>query len=322
MQIQPWTEKYRPLSLSDVVAHELIIEIINRFASSGSLPHLLFHGPPGTGKTSTVLALAKKLFGTSFTHMVLELNASDARGIDVVRDEIQSFSSTSRPATGRFKLVIMDECDSMTKDAQFALRRIMERYTRHTRFCLIGNYASKIIPALQSRCTKFRFAPINPALVNQRLRYIASEENIKATQGSLEAIQRLGNGDMRKTLNIFQSVSLASKGNVEEEIVYATTGQLHMEDISLLLTCMLEQKFEASFSALHTLKRKRGFAIADVIGLLSEAVLRLHLTSSVRTELLLGLAEIEYALTFTGLEKIQMLSLVSIFTAARGIYVH
>lgn len=322
MQTQPWTEKYRPLSLSDVVAHKSIIEIINRFASSGSLPHLLFHGPPGTGKTSTVLALAKKLFGTSFTHMVLELNASDARGIDVVRDEIQSFSSTSRPATGRFKLVIMDECDSMTKDAQFALRRIMERYTRHTRFCLIGNYASKIIPALQSRCTKFRFAPINPALVNQRLRYIASEENIKATQGSLEAIQRLGNGDMRKTLNIFQSVSLASKGNVEEEIVYATTGQLHMEDISLLLNCILEQKFEASFSALHNLKRKRGFAIADVIGLLSEAVLRLHLTSSVRTELLLGLAEIEYALTFTGLEKIQMLSLVSIFTAARGIYVH
>ena len=321
MQTQPWTEKYRPLTLSDVLAHESIIDIINRFANSGSLPHLLFHGPPGTGKTSTVLALAKKLFGTSFASMVLELNASDARGIDVVRDEIQSFSSTCRPATGHFKLVIMDECDSMTKDAQFALRRIMEKYTRHTRFCLIGNYASKIIPALQSRCTKFRFAPLNPKLVGQRLQYVASKENVNITPGSLEVIQWLGKGDMRKTLNIFQSASLASKGNVTEEIVYATTGQLHVEDIRSLLNCMLEHKFEVAFNALQTLKRTRGFAVVDIIGLLSEAVFRLHLPSSARTDLILGLAEIEYALTFTGLEKIQMLSLISTFAIARSVCV-
>jgi len=317
MQTQLWTEKYRPVALAEILAQQSVIEIVKRFAEHGSLPHLLFHGPPGTGKTSTILALANQLFGANFASMVLELNASDARGIDVVRDEIQSFSSTARPDRGQFKLVIMDESDSMTKDAQFALRRVMEKYTRHTRFCLIGNYASKIIPAIQSRCTKFRFSPLSQALVRERLRHIVARESISATESSLEAVQRLGGGDMRKTLNILQSSSLASKGCITDDVVYSTTGHVHREDIKSLVSCLLNQPVDRVFESLQKIKHNRNFALVDVVNLLQDCVFSLHLTPAVRAGLILGLADLEYSLSFAGTEKIQTLTLISVFAVAR-----
>ncbi|KAH7441433.1 hypothetical protein KP509_03G038100 [Ceratopteris richardii] len=203
----PWVEKYRPTSLADVAAHKDIIDTIDRLTGENRLPHLLLYGPPGTGKTSTILAVARKLYGSQFQNMILELNASDDRGIDVVRQQIQDFASTqsiSFGAKGNVKLVILDEADAMTKDAQFALRRIIEKYTKNTRFCLICNYVSKIIPALQSRCTRFRFAPLSVENVTGRLQYIIREEGLDATESGLAAIVRLSNGDMRKALNVLQ----------------------------------------------------------------------------------------------------------------------
>ncbi|GBG66433.1 hypothetical protein CBR_g61476 [Chara braunii] len=204
----PWVEKYRPKTLDDVAAHRDIIDTIGRLTSENRLPHLLLYGPPGTGKTSTILAVARQLYGPSqYQNMTLELNASDDRGIDVVRNLIQDFASTQRFNFGgknNTKLVILDEADAMTKDAQFSLRRIIEKYTRNTRFCLICNYVSKIIPALQSRCTRFRFAPLAPVDVTLRLRHIVQEERLNVTDDGLRAIVRLGNGDMRKALNILQ----------------------------------------------------------------------------------------------------------------------
>merc|ERR1719343_100170 len=153
----PWVEKYRPEKLEDLVAHEDIISIITKLIDNGNLPHLLLYGPPGTGKTSTITAAAKRMYATSYSSMTLELNASDARGIDTIRNEIKEFAGTRQLFFGgktksSIKLIILDEADAMTSDAQFALRRIMEKYTKNTRFCLICNYVSKIIPALQSRC--------------------------------------------------------------------------------------------------------------------------------------------------------------------------
>ncbi|GMI10300.1 hypothetical protein TrRE_jg11793 [Triparma retinervis] len=153
----PWVEKYRPSSLTDLVAHEEIISVLTKLIESDKLPHLLLYGPPGTGKTSTIIAMAKKMYGEKkYKGMVLELNASDERGIDVVRNQIREFAGTRQLFSSGTKLILLDECDAMTSDAQFALRRIIEKYSTSTRFCLICNYVSKIIPALQSRCTRFR----------------------------------------------------------------------------------------------------------------------------------------------------------------------
>ena len=147
----PWVEKYRPKDLNELIAHEEIISVLNKLIESNKLPHLLFHGPPGTGKTSTIKACAKKMFGEHISSMVLELNASDDRGIDVVREQIKEFAGTKKLFSTGVKLVILDEADAMTQDAQAALRRVIEKYTSNTRFCLICNYVNKIMPALQSR---------------------------------------------------------------------------------------------------------------------------------------------------------------------------
>ncbi|CAI9115430.1 OLC1v1016331C3 [Oldenlandia corymbosa var. corymbosa] len=207
----PWVEKYRPQSLSDVAAHRDIVDTIDRLASSNRLPHLLLYGPPGTGKTSTVLALARKLYGSQMHNMVLDLNASDDRGIDVVRQQIQDFASTQSISFGAkfsVKLVLLDEADAMTKDAQFALRRVIEKYTKNTRFALICNHVNKIITALQSRCTRFRFAPLDAVHVTERLNHVIKAEGLDVTESGLKALVRLCNGDMRKALNILQVIFL------------------------------------------------------------------------------------------------------------------
>lgn len=313
----PWTEKYRPLSLSDVASHESIVNVIRKFVSGNKLPHLLLHGPPGTGKTSTILALTHELYGAERPTMVLELNASDSRGIDVVRDDIQSFASTARPFSSAFKLVVMDECDSMTKEAQFALRRIMEKYTQHTRFCLVCNYASKIIPALQSRCTKFRFAPIEREAMLARLRCVIQSEGLQVSDECLAAIRQLGEGDMRRTLNILQSACLSSS-DMTLETIYGALGLLSQDEVFNILQSLLHQPASFTLESLRILKLAKSFALVDLVKALSEALFRVHLEPSVRAQLLKGLADIEQAASFMSTEKMQTLSLISMFLHVRG----
>lgn len=205
----PWVEKYRPKSLDELVAHDEIISTINALIDNNRLPHLLLYGPPGTGKTSTIIACAHRLYGDKYGSMVLELNASDERGIDVVRDTIKNFASTRQMFSNAPKLIILDEADAMTSAAQMALRRVMEKFTRNARFCMICNYSNKIIPALQSRCTRFRFAPLSPEQAIARTKDIADAEHLNYTSEGLEACVRLGNGDMRRCLNILQSTSMS-----------------------------------------------------------------------------------------------------------------
>ena len=152
----PWVEKYRPTNLDEVYGQTEIVTILHKFISENKLPHLLFYGPPGTGKTSTIVALAREIYGKNYSNMVLELNASDDRGIDVVRNQIKEFASTRQIFSKGFKLIILDEADAMTNAAQNALRRIIEKYTKNTRFCILANYSHKLTPALLSRCTRFR----------------------------------------------------------------------------------------------------------------------------------------------------------------------
>ena len=189
----PWIEKYRPNNINDIVYHDDIRNTLKKLISNKKFPHTIFFGPPGTGKTSTILACAKEIYGEGYKTMVLELNGSDDRGIKVIREQIKGFSEYNQLFCRGVKLVILDEADSMTYDAQFALRRVIENYTHNTRFCLICNYISKLIPALQSRCITFRFSNINSDCSLIKLREIINEENIKYDKIGLKTIIEICN---------------------------------------------------------------------------------------------------------------------------------
>ncbi|APA06916.1 hypothetical protein sscle_02g016860 [Sclerotinia sclerotiorum 1980 UF-70] len=217
-RMQPWVEKYRPKGLGDVTAQDHTITVLQRTLQSSNLPHMLFYGPPGTGKTSTVLALAKELYGPELIKSrVLELNASDERGISIVREKVKDFArmqlSNPSPAYRQkypcppYKIIILDEADSMTQDAQSALRRTMETYSRITRFCLICNYVTRIIDPLASRCSKFRFKSLDKGNAVVRVKEIADKEGVKLEEGAVEALIRCSEGDLRKAITYLQSAA-------------------------------------------------------------------------------------------------------------------
>lgn len=316
----PWVEKYRPRTLDDVAAHGEIISTVKRLTEQNRLPHLLFYGPPGTGKTSTVLAVARQMYGTSIQSMTLELNASDDRGIDVVRQEIQDFASTRTIFSNKFKLIILDECDAMTKDAQMALRRVMEKYTRNARFCLICNYVSKIIPAIQSRCTKFRFAPLAPEFVRPRLEHVIANEGVSMGPGGLEALIQLGGGDMRRSLNILQSCHMAFP-SVDEDAVYTCTGNPQPQDIEQVVTWLFNEPFNTAFNRVLELQTTKGIAMADIVRELHPWVFKVELPQAARIELVEALAETEYRLAFGTNEKLQLGGLIGAFVRARDMVV-
>ncbi|GAY52142.1 hypothetical protein CUMW_139610 [Citrus unshiu] len=345
IKASPWVEKYRPQSLADVAAHRDIVDTIDRLTSENRLPHLLLYGPPGTGKTSTILAVARKLYGAQYHNMILELNASDDRGIDVVRQQIQDFASTQSFSFGvkaSVKLVLLDEADAMTKDAQFALRRVIEKYTKNTRFALICNQVNKIIPALQSRCTRFRFAPLEPVHVTERLKHVIEAEGLDVTEGGLAALVRLCNGDMRKALNILQSTHMASQ-QITEEAVYLCTGNPLPKDIEQISYWLLNESFADSFKRIQNLsfiirlvnmsslfshlylsvgisemKMRKGLALVDIVREVTMFVFKIKMPSDVRVRLMNDLADIEYRLSFGCNDKLQLGSIISTFTQARS----
>jgi len=313
---KPWVEKYRPKTLDDVAAHKEIVDTIKKLARENRLPHLLFHGPPGTGKTSTILAVARQIFGNSMPNMILELNASDDRGISVVRQEIQDFASTRQIFNCGFKLVILDECDAMTKDAQFALRRIIEKYSRNTRFCLICNYVSKVIPALQSRCTKFRYPPLDEAHVRERLEHVCTEEEVVLSEGGMDALVTLGNGDMRRTLNILQSTVMAS-GEVNRLSVYSCTGSPLPDDIQQAAKWLLNDPAEEAFASIARYQLDKGIALVDIVRELCPFVFQISMPNPVRVELIDKMADIENSLAYGTSEKLQLGALLGCFLQAR-----
>ncbi|KAF9348961.1 Subunit of heteropentameric Replication factor C (RF-C) [Mortierella sp. AD094] len=308
----PWVEKYRPVTLDDLVSHEDITSTIERFIDENRLPHMLFYGPPGTGKTSTILACARKLYGPMWKSMTMELNASDDRGIDVVREQIKNFASTKKIFSSGFKLIILDEADMMTQTAQNALRRVVEKYTRNVRFCIICNYVSKIIPALQSRCTRFRFAPLELSQVDARLDHIVQAESVNITPEGRKALLQLSKGDMRRALNILQACH-AGYEIVDEDAVYNCTGNPHPADIETIVNSMLTEDFTTAYSNISYLKTIKGMALQDILTEVYNYLELVDMPSNSRVYLLDKMADVEYKLSTGASEKIQLTSLVGSF---------
>ena len=315
----PWVEKYRPKKLDELIAHEEIITILNRLIESNQLPHLLFHGPPGTGKTSTIIACAKKMYGDNYQSMCLELNASDDRGIDVVRNQIKEFAGTKKLFSSGVKLIILDEADAMTTDAQSALRRVIEKYTTNTRFCMICNYVNKIMPALQSRCTKFRFAPLKPDQIRGRLQDVIAAEGVDITTDGAEAILALAGGDLRRVLNLLQSSAMAYKdqGGVNEQAVYMTAGAALPVVIEDMFNTLLAEAFSSAYDKVLGATRDHGYALADIVTKLSLLVAETEMPDATVALLMDRLSTIEFRLSHGVSEKIQIGALVGAFVQAR-----
>ena len=276
----PWVEKYRPENLTDIISHKEIINTLGNLISNNKIPHMIFYGPPGTGKTTTILACAKQIYGPNYRSMVLELNGSDERGINVVREQIKNFSATNSKIHTMFnsninnnitniKLVILDEADAMTYDAQFALRRVVESYTDSTRFCLICNYLTKIIPALHSRCQMFRFVPINTIEHIKKIDMVISTENIEIEQLAKEKIVELSEGDMRKSLNLLQSLHMINNQNEFKLItlnsVYKTIGYPTDEEKKIIINSLQNKSLLTSYQILNNLQSEKSLSNQDII---------------------------------------------------------
>jgi replication factor C subunit 2/4 len=220
----PWVEKYRPAKIDDVAQQEEVCAALQKSLTTGELPNLLFYGPPGTGKTTVALALVQQFFGKDWRSRVRELNASDERGITAVREKVKTFAQLAIGSTqeglaqskAQFRVVILDEADSMTHDAQAALRRIMEEFVHVTRFIIICNYVSKIIDPLHSRCSKFRFNLISPQFQKARLLHICDQEKVKMGPGALDKLIDLSKGDMRAAVTLLQTAQ-AFYGEVDQD---------------------------------------------------------------------------------------------------------
>ncbi len=272
MTTLPWIEKYRPKLLDNIIAHEHIINTLKILINNKCLPHLLFYGPPGCGKTSTIMALSKELYGNYNVPMVMELNASDDRGIEVVRDKIKKFVMTQNVFFGDsvsdrdnvFKLVILDEIDAMTTDAQAILRKIIEQYTNNARFCLICNYVQNIIPALQSRCSRFRFSPLGNTHIKNYIITVANCEDINIDDDAINTIIKRSHGDMRKVLNIMHSSSMISK-DVNTFNINKCLGYPHDNDIVNILETLIYKNFRDSYNDLLEIKLKDGVSLGDII---------------------------------------------------------
>ncbi|EEA20089.1 Subunit of heteropentameric Replication factor C (RF-C) [Talaromyces marneffei ATCC 18224] len=336
----PWVEKYRPSSLDEVQGHQDILATINRFIDSHRLPHLLLYGPPGTGKTTTILALARRIYGSkNMRQMVLELNASDDRGIDVVREQIKTFASTKQifsvaaPAKenslGAFKLIILDEADAMTATAQMALRRIMEKYTANARFCIIANYTHKLSPALLSRCTRFRFSPLKEVDIRSLVDKVIEAENVRIQPQAIESLVRLSKGDMRRALNVLQachasSIPLPMRNAPKEQpppehelitddTIYNCIAAPHPSDIREIMTTLLSTSDVTScLNTINTLKMSKGLALADILSALGEQLQTLEVPAQTRISWLEGLAEVEWRLSGGGSEMVQTGGLVGV----------
>jgi len=311
-EIQMWTEKYRPRRLEDIVDHEEIVNRLEGFVAQKDLPHCLFAGPPGTGKTTAALCLAHDLFGEHFQGNFLELNASDARGIDVIRTTVKDFARTMSLGDIPFKILVLDEADALTPEAQQALRRTMERYTRTCRFILIVNYSSKIIEPIQSRCALFRFPRLNRENIIGMLKFISEKEGVKLEDDGIEAILYVSEGDMRKAINTLQAASALGE-SVNADAVYKVTGKARPEEVRQMMELALSGDFIKARERLHELLINYGLSGVDVVRQVHRETFNMEIPEPWKLRIANIVGEIDFRMSEGANEEIQLSALLAQF---------
>lgn len=305
-----WTEKYRPHKLSDVVGQGDIIERLSSYVRSGNLPHLMFAGPAGTGKTTSALAMAKEMYGESWRNNFIELNASDERGIDVVRGKIKEFARTAPIGGADFKIIFLDEADALTQDAQAALRRTMERFSRNCRFVLSCNYSSKIIEPIQSRCAIFRFRPVRGEDIKRHLKTVADKEGVIIDEDALDAIVHVGEGDMRKSINSLQVAATIGK-EVTIDVVYQATGNARPDEVVDMVNTALSGNFSGARAKLDEMMITYGLSGEDIIKQIHRSFYDLDMPDREKIRLIDRTGEIEFRIVEGSNERIQLESLLA-----------
>jgi replication factor C small subunit len=305
-----WAEKYRPKTLTDMVDQKEIVERLKSFVKSKNVPHCIFAGPPGTGKTTAALCLARDLYGETFREHVLELNASDERGIDVVRETVKTFARVRSIGELPFKIMILDEADNMTSDAQQALRRTMERYTETCRFILCANYSGKIIEPIQSRCAPFRFTFLPREEHDHYLKQIAEKEKIRLLPDGLDAIYEVCGGDLRRAINTLQAAASLNKP-VDAKVVYSIAGRAHPADVRKMIETAIKGDFIGARDQLRNMIQKYGVAGTDIIRQIHAEIFKTDISEPLKISLAIAIGEVDYRLVEGSDEEVQLSALLA-----------
>ena len=297
--------------MKDVIGQPYIVKRLESYVELKNLPHLLFAGAAGTGKTSAAIALARELYSDSWQSNFTELNASDERGIEVVRNKIKNFARTA-PLNAPFKIIFLDEADSLTPDAQSALRRTMESFSMSCRFILSCNYSSKVIEPIQSRCAIYRFKPIDAEALKGQLERIAAKEDVYINSEALDAITYVAGGDLRKAINTLQSA--ASIGaSVDQNTIYQITATANPDDILDLFDASLDGSLSKALQLLDSLIKEQGLSGSDILAQIHKALLKAKIPDPLKVRLINSIGEIDFRLSEGANERIQLEALIAEF---------
>ena len=311
----PWIEKYRPQTFDEITGNVQNIKTIRNMILNNSLPHLLLYGPSGSGKTSLILNLTKELYGNNMSLMAMKLDASDDRGINSVRDQIKGFAEKQNMFQSGIKLIILDEADSMTFDAQFALRRIIEKYSNNTRFCLICNYENKIIHAIRSRCANFRFSPISKEKIIEKLYFICNNEKIEINNECLDMIASISDGDLRKSINLLQSITMNSN-IITINLCYESAGLPTIDIIDNIYNILInkEYNFIISYYNINKIIKDNGYSFSALLKELTFKILNSNIFNNLQlAEIIIELSDLENKISKTTFTDIYITTLISIF---------
>ena len=308
-----WAEKYRPSKLSEVINQKHVVERVKSFAKEKSIPHLLFAGPAGTGKTTVALAISREIYGENWKQNVLELNASDERGIDVIRNKVKEFARTRTLGSVDFRVIILDEADALTQEAQQALRRTMETFAGNARFILIVNWSSKIIEPIQSRCAVFRFKTLAESDIKKFIERIADGEKLKVSSDAFKSLISLSEGDLRKVANLLQSAaSLGEK--IDDDTLFDVASRAKPDDVNKMLTFALKGKFLEAREKLQELLLRQGLSGSDIISEIHKQIYDLDgLPEETKVQLIEKCGEYEFRLSEGSNDLIQLEALLAQF---------